>query len=437
MRTAANRLLMRLIPLLAIISALAGCGTVSAQHGGRFDRATLAAIVAPIALYPDPLLAQVLMASTYPREIEEAARWSAERPGLSGDAAVRIARDQDWDPSVRSLLAFPLVLDTMARHMRWTEDLGDAFLDQREDVMRNIQRLRLKAYESGNLRSNDYVRVVNTGDGITIESASPQIVHVPHYDPRAVYGTWRSAAPPVHWSRWPLYYDPPGRPVLVHWDPGIGISSGFFFGGFYWPRREVRIVNVHTYYYPRTVVIERPLVIERRVEFHRPAPVHVHRDDTHHVWRHDDARKHRAPIAAHTHPDRARLAPVITPAPNAQRENAGHSHRPNHAHSSPATKPQTPTASTTAATPPVQSAGTRPAPVAANDEGISRGSRRRDGDNEPVGVRRHEPRGVPTGSATSSDPGRPNDGARNRADTRNPQDTGNDERRRRRSRDAD
>jgi hypothetical protein len=392
------------------------------------------------------------MAATYPREVEEAARWSRERPGLSGDAAVRIARDQDWDPAVRSLLAFPLVLDTMARHMRWTEDLGDAFLDQRSDVMDTVQRLRARAYDAGHLRTNDYVRVVETRDGIVIESVSPQVVHVPHYDPRVVYGTWRWVAPPVYWSRWPPYYDPPGHPYPVHWGPGIGISSGFFFGGFYWPRREVRVVNVHTHYYPRTVVIERPVVVERTVEVHRPAHVHAHRDDGSHVWRHDDSRRKRAPIAAHTHAERARLAPVITPAPAAPREPTGHAHRanpvpinavsttpvpvaptasaPTPAPVSPAVSAPTPTPST------IPTASTRPAPrVTARDDAAHRAPRHRDNDSEPSTTRRNEPHATATGIA--ADANRSSDSARPRSDVRGTQNAGNDERRPRRGRDSD
>src|SRR5690606_13865267 len=107
----------------------------------------------------------VLMAATYPEEVAEAAEWLRARPGLSGDAAVRTSLDQDWDPSVRSLLAFPMVLETLASHMRWTEDLGEAFLSQREEVMDTIQALRRRAYEAGTLRSNEAIRVVVTATG--------------------------------------------------------------------------------------------------------------------------------------------------------------------------------------------------------------------------------------------------------------------------------
>lgn len=260
--------------------------TVTAQPYGepRFDRPALDAILAPIALYPDPLLSHVLMAATYPREIEEAARWLRDRPGLSGDAAVRSSEGWDWDPSVRSLLAFPQVLQTLADYPRWTEDLGEAFLVQREDVMDTVQNLRRRALAAGSLRSNESTRVVDNGYAITIEPVMAHTVHVPYYDPRVTYGSWWwPARPPMYWARWPGYYAPPGRDLYVYWGPGVYLGSSFFFGNFVWSRREVRVVDVRPYYYPRTVVIERQVIPGRPIVEHRPpAPD---------VWRHDARRR--------------------------------------------------------------------------------------------------------------------------------------------------
>jgi hypothetical protein len=280
-----HRLLMRLLGATVAIAIAASCSTTAAQGSrANFDRQTLESMLAPIALYPDALLSQVLMASTYPDEVVVAARWSRARPGLSGDAAVRTSEGWDWDPSVRSLLAFPQLLDTMARNMRWTEDLGDAFLDQRWDVMDAVQRLRRRAYEAGTLRSDDYARVVDGGNEIVIESYAPQIVYVPYYDPGVIYGSWWwPSRPPMFWPRWPSYIDPPGRPQHpIHWGPGIGISAGFFFGGIIWPQREVRVINSNAYYYPR------PVVVERRLE----VPPPPRRDAAPGVWRHDASRRH-------------------------------------------------------------------------------------------------------------------------------------------------
>jgi len=295
MNRLAKHLYCKLLAAVVCMGLIAGCTTTSAQSNSpRFDQEALDAMVAPIALYPDPLLSQVLMAATYPREVEEAAQWSRARPGLTGDAAVRSSEGWDWDPSVRSLLAFPQVLDTLARYPRWTEDLGDAFLAQPEDVMDTVQHLRRRAYRNGTLRSTDDARVVDTGREILIEPAAPQVVHVPHYDPRVVYGTWWwPGRTPVYWSRWPGYVDHPSRVHVVHWGPGIGVSSGFFFGGFVWPRREVRVVNVNTYYYTRRVVVERPVVVERQVEVRRQPTMSASaaRDASPGVWRHDASRR--------------------------------------------------------------------------------------------------------------------------------------------------
>ena len=261
-------------------------GATTAAYGQRFDRPALDAMLAPIALYPDRLLSHVLMAATYPDEVEEAARWLRARPGLSGDAAVRASDGWDWDPSVRSLLAFPIVLDTLADHIRWTADLGQAFLSQREEVMEVIQFLRRRAYDTGNLRSNEAIRVVDTGYAIEIRSAQAETVYVPYYDPRVAYGSWWwPARPPVVWPRWPGYYVPHAAPSPFYWGPGVFVSSGFFFGDFAWARREVRVVDVRPYYYPRRVIVERHVVPGH------PAPRIEHRSPAPGVWQHDARRR--------------------------------------------------------------------------------------------------------------------------------------------------
>jgi len=287
-----------LTPLLAmIVGAWLAAGPVNAlaQHAERgFDGQALDSMLAPVALYPDQLLSQVLMAATYPHEVEEAARWSRARPGLSGDAAVRTSAGWDWDPSVHSLTAFPDVLDTMVQHMRWTQDLGEAFLAQPQDVMDTVQRLRFRAYEAGTLASTEYTRVIHTGSSLIIESVQPRVVHVPHYDPRVVYGSWWwPAFPPVHWARWHGYYDPPGRYRVVHWGPGVGLASGFFFGTIDWPRREVHVVNDRGYYRqrPRPIVVERPAPIERHAPVHTAPEVRGAPG----VWRHNGSRRRASP----------------------------------------------------------------------------------------------------------------------------------------------
>ncbi|WP_213307241.1 DUF3300 domain-containing protein [Paraburkholderia sacchari] len=189
----------------------------------------LEALVAPIALYPDSVLAQVLMASTYPLEIVYAARWVKENPNTKGDAAVQAVQNQSWDTSVKSLVAFPQILEPMYDKLDWTQKLGDAFLAQQQDVFAAVQRLRARAQEAGNLKSNDQqqVTVEPATNGQTsvvrIEPANPEVIYVPAYDPAVVYGAWSYPAyPPYYWPPYPAYY--PG------YYPGAALATGFAWG---------------------------------------------------------------------------------------------------------------------------------------------------------------------------------------------------------------
>ncbi len=222
-----------------------------APAGGRaaFAQQELDQMLAPIALYPDALLSQILMAATYPVEVVEAARWSRRNPGLDGDRAVRAAERMDWDPSVRSLVAFPQILTLMDEKLDWTERLGDAFVAQQADVMDTIQYLRHKAYQAGNLGSTGQLRVDRQGQAIVIELVNPELIYVPYYNPTVVYGTWWwPAFQPVYWASWPGYHARPGLVRSFAWGPGIRVSSNFFFGATDWHRRSVHIVNVNNHY---------------------------------------------------------------------------------------------------------------------------------------------------------------------------------------------
>ena len=215
-----------------------------------FPQQELDQMLAPIALYPDSLLSQILMASTYPIEVVQAARWSRANPGLSGDNAVKAVEQQGWDPSVKSLVAFPHVISMMDEKLDWMERLGDAFLSQQQQVMDTVQQLRQMAQAAGNLQSNENVRVEPVGQTIVIEQANPQFVYVPYYDPTIIYGPWwYPAYPPVFWRPWPGYYARPGFGAGFFWGSGITIGTGFFFGGFDWPHRHVNVVTVNNYYY--------------------------------------------------------------------------------------------------------------------------------------------------------------------------------------------
>ena len=187
----ANRMLRVFAGMLALTLIL-GClpSIASAQEPPppNFPPEQLERLVSRIALYPDPLLAQVLAAATFPNDIPDAARWADEHHYLRGEAlANAISGDQlPWDPSVQGLLPFPNVLDMMSQDMGWTTDLGNAFLVQREDVMEAVQRERHRAYEYGYLRSNPQV-IVGGGPYISIAPVNPDFVVVPYYDPAVVF----------------------------------------------------------------------------------------------------------------------------------------------------------------------------------------------------------------------------------------------------------
>src|SRR5450759_4940489 len=173
----------------------------------------LADLVAPIALYPDPLLSQVLVASTYPLEVVEAQQWLRRNGRLRGQQLTDAARQQSWDASVQGLVAFPDVLATLNQDVRWTTALGDAFLAQQSDVMAAVQRMRARAHANGKLSSTPQQTVTTeTQDGqeaIEIAPADPQVIYVPEYDPAYVWGppAWDDY-PPLAYSRYGFGFGP-------------------------------------------------------------------------------------------------------------------------------------------------------------------------------------------------------------------------------------
>ena len=208
-----------------------------------FKQEELDQMLAPIALYPDALLAQVLMASTYPLEVVQADRWTQQNKELKDDALAEALENQEWDPSVKSLVQFPDVLAMMGEKLDWTQKLGDAFLSQEEDVTKTVQNLRKKADEAGNLKTTQEQVVKVEKEVIIIESASPQVVYVPVYNPTVVYGTWWYPHYP------PYYYYPPyyPRPALYGFATGvaIGVAWGYAWGHWNWHGRGGVNVNIN------------------------------------------------------------------------------------------------------------------------------------------------------------------------------------------------
>jgi hypothetical protein len=186
-----------------------------------FTAEELEQIVSPIALHPDELLSQILMASTYPMEVVECHRWVVANPKLKGDEAAKALEKKIWDPSVKSLVAFPEVLKMMDEQLEWMRKLGDAFISQQKEVMEAIQRLRKKAMDEGHLKSSDQQKVSEEGGTIVVESTDPDVVYVPVYDTKVVYGSWPYPAyPPYYW------YPPTPTPYYY----GAGIAIGFAWG---------------------------------------------------------------------------------------------------------------------------------------------------------------------------------------------------------------
>jgi hypothetical protein len=221
-------------------------------------------LTAPIALYPDALVAQILAAAEYPNQIADAERFLERYPELTGEALAEEVDGQDWDPSVKALTQFPTVLANMAQNLAWTSALGDAYMNQPDDVMDAIQDLRRKAKQVGTLKSNSQIKVETQGDTIVIEPTSPDVVYVPVYDPAVAFG-------------YPIGLWPGFEPW---WVPGSGISFSIAFGigpffrfawgwpvwGFDWRRHVVLFARA-------PYVVGHPMFY-RRGAFVRPAPVY-------------------------------------------------------------------------------------------------------------------------------------------------------------------
>jgi hypothetical protein len=208
-----------------------------------FRTEELEQLVAPIALYPDALLAQILMASTYPLEVVSAARWVEANPNQQGQALEDALQTQTWDPSVKSLAAFPQVLTMMNDQLDWTQKLGDAFLAQQKDVMDAVQRLRTKAQAQGHLQTTPEQKVIveqpagSQTTVVKIEPSNPQVVYVPSYNPTVVYGAWPYPAYP------PYYYYPPGYVAatsILSFGVGMAVGSALW-GGYNWHNGDVDI----------------------------------------------------------------------------------------------------------------------------------------------------------------------------------------------------
>jgi len=207
----------------------------------ELDQAQLDQMLAPIALYPDTLLSHILVASTYPLEVVQAARWRAANADLDERQALNAVEDKDWDPSVQALVPFNDLLQKLSEDLDWLQSLGSAFLVNEQQILTSVQNLRQKAYEQGNLTDNDYVNVEYKQDEIVIETVRQEIVYVPYYDTHVVYGNW-------WWhDHQPYYWHRPNHSIFsagLYWSMGFHIRPSFYFGGFHWRNRHV-VANYH------------------------------------------------------------------------------------------------------------------------------------------------------------------------------------------------
>ena len=219
------------LPAVVPVAYAQGSGQ---NQASKQSQAQLEALVAPIALYPDPLVSQILMASTYPLEVSEATNWLRNNSNLKGDGLNNALQQQNWDPSVKSLVSFPPVLEMMGSQLSWTQNLGNAVLAQQSDTMAAIQALRAKAKKTGSLQSNAQQTVTTSGSGssetIVIQPTNPQVVYVPSYNPTVVYGAWPYPAYP------PVAYYPPGYvagTALLSFGIGMAVGAALW-GGCHW-----------------------------------------------------------------------------------------------------------------------------------------------------------------------------------------------------------
>ena len=235
-----------------------------------FTEAELAQILAPIALYPDTILSHILIAATYPLEIIQAQRWVSEHSALTADESLRQVEDKHWDPSVKALVPFPRILERLSNDLDWVQKLGDAFLQDETQVLASIQTLRLKAEQAGNLDNMENMTISHEDDNIVIVPSEKEVVYVPYYDTRVVYGHWRWAHhPPVYWDHsWHnshnhhdyYRYNRHDRHNygLFSWHPGVNISFNFFFSAVHWHNRHIVVLDRHHHtsgYYHRNDII--------------------------------------------------------------------------------------------------------------------------------------------------------------------------------------
>jgi uncharacterized protein DUF3300 len=228
------------------VAAQAGQSSPPPVQAAQQTPEQLQQLVAPIALYPDALVGQILAAATYPDQIVEADRWLEQHKDLKGKELGKEVDKQPWDPSVKALVEFPSVLANMDKNLSWTSSLGDAYVNQEQQVMDAVQVMRDRAEKAGNLKSTSQEKVSKQGQTIVIEPADPEVVYVPQYDPWLVYGEPLGMWPGWYWYPG-LYLEGPG--IAFGFGFGVGFFGGFGWGwhhwGYDWHHHDIRFDNHH------------------------------------------------------------------------------------------------------------------------------------------------------------------------------------------------
>ncbi|BCV27212.1 DUF3300 domain-containing protein [Shewanella algae] len=220
----------------------------AAESGSDIREPELMQLLSPIALYPDTLLTHMLIASTYPLELVQAQRWRKQRSHWSNERLMAEAENQDWDPSVMALIAFPEVLNKMSTDLDWTARLGEAFIADEGRVMDGIQTLRQAAWNADSLNDLGNLNARRDERQIVIAPTRTEVIYVPYYDSRRVYGHWHwSSYPPIYWDPFPGYVRYHSSPF--YWrSAGVSISFNFFFSAFHWHDRVIWVDYRHKHY---------------------------------------------------------------------------------------------------------------------------------------------------------------------------------------------
>lgn len=269
--------------LLAALLAFQAQAQPRTYHQGELD-----ALLAPVALYPDALLTQILEAATFPEDVAAAAAWSRANAHLRGDEALRAVEPMPWHPSVKALVAFPDLLARMGESPQWLADLGEAYYYQEPHVLDTVQALRQRAQAAGSLQSDAYRQVVQYPNAIAVQPLHPQVIYVPYYDPFRVYGTWWwPAYRPVAWRPWH-----PAPTVVV---TRVFVTQQPLAKRPYAHRRLEHAPPPHFHNHVHQAQRARPIIQAA------PLPAQPHRHEPRQPHRQEARHPHRQPLGAEGH----------------------------------------------------------------------------------------------------------------------------------------